>query len=147
MTASISRGIVRTPETCGGRARIDGTRLPVWLLVLRERMGSSETEILHSYPSITAADLDAAWEYYRRNTLEIDRDIWWQDTAANVADGTPAPNSVIVEGLLLGLDDATVRAAFDPPLTDAQIAAAWLEYRRTPRVPRSVRADRLSAVG
>ncbi len=144
MTASLSRAIVRTPETCGGRARIDGTRLPVWLLVLRERMGSSEAEILHSYPSIAAADLDAAWDYYRKNTLEIDRDIWWQDTAANVVDGEPVPNSVIVEGLLLGMDDATVRAAFDPPLTDAQIAAAWLEYRRTAR---SARADRFSAVG
>lgn len=125
--------IVTTPDTCGGRARIDGTRLPVWLLVLQQRNGATQPDLLRSYPDLTPAALDAAWDYYRRHAPEIDRDIWWQDTAANVPDGGPVPNAVILEGLLLGVDDATLRTAFDPPLTDAQVAAAWGEYRQRPR--------------
>ena len=95
---------------------------------------------------MTATDLDAVWEYYRLNTIEIDRDIWWEDTTADIGEGEPVPNTAIVEGLLLGVDDATLRTAFDSPLTDAQISAAWDEYRRTPNRQRpSVSA--LSAAG
>lgn len=146
MTAATPRAITRTPDVCGGRARIEGTRLPVWLLVLQQRTGASEADILRNYPSLAAADLDAAWDYYRRNALEIDRDIWWQDTAGNIAEAEPVPNAVIVEGLLLGVDDATLRTAFDPPLTDTQIATAWAEYRQKPnRVLRTPTA--LASVG
>ena len=146
MTTSTPRGIARTPDVCGGRARVDGTRLPVWLLVLHQRSGTTEADLLSSYPALGAADLDAAWDYYRRHTLEIDRDIWWQDAAGNIAPGEPVPNAVIVEGLLLGVDDVTLRTGFEPPLTDAQIATAWAEYRRKPNRQRNP-TSALSAAG
>ncbi len=44
-----SAGIERTPEICGGEARIVRTRMPVWLLVQACRLGSSEAELLRSW--------------------------------------------------------------------------------------------------
>ena len=125
--------IVTTPDFCGGEARLDGTRIPIWLLVLHQRSGMVPEAILGNYPSLAPADLDAAWEYYRHHSLEIDRAIWWQDTAGNIPEGGPIPAEVIVEGIRLGLDEAKLREAFDPPLTEGQIAAAWSDYRSVPR--------------
>src|ERR1700730_11720071 len=128
MSTISTSSIVKTPGTCGGDARVDNTRIPVWLLVLHRKFGRSDAEVLDSYPTLTQADLDAAWDYYRDNPVEVEQTIWLSDTAANVPDGAPVPASVIVAGRLLGLADATIREAFEPPLTQDAVAAAWDEY-------------------
>jgi uncharacterized protein (DUF433 family) len=74
MTADVSR-IVKTPDVCSGDARVDGHRIPVWVLVGYRRLGLSDAEILHAYPSLNAADVAAAWEYAAANAAEIDQDI------------------------------------------------------------------------
>lgn len=107
--------VQKAPDVRGGQARIRDTRIPVWLLVLNRQFGRSDADVLASYPSLTPADLDAAWDYYRENPLEVERSIWLNDTAGSVSDGEPVPAGVIVAGLLLGLDDATIREAFEPP--------------------------------
>lgn len=66
------RGVSKTPGVCGGSACIDGTRMPVWSLVNHRRLGFSDLEILYNFPSMTASDLKAAWDYYRDNQAEID---------------------------------------------------------------------------
>ena len=75
MTTATSSKIAKTPGVCGGRACVHGHRIPVWGLVRYRQLELSEAEILRAYPSIIAADLDAAWEYYAANRDEIDRDI------------------------------------------------------------------------
>ena len=65
-----------------------------------------------------------AWKYYRRHPGEIEQLIWLNDVAGNVPTGAAPPAAVIVAGLLLGWDDATVREAFDPPLPPEAPAAA-----------------------
>ena len=75
MTTAISNRITKTPGVCGGRACIRGHRIPVWGLVRYRQLEMSDAGILESYPSITQADLDAAWEYYKLNRDEIDHDI------------------------------------------------------------------------
>ncbi len=129
---STASWITSTPGVCGGDARIRNTRIPVWLLVLKHQAGQLDAEVLDDYPSLKQADLDAAWDYYQKNPLEVEQTIWLSDTAANVPDGTPVPAAVIVAGRLLGLDDATIREAFEPPLPQEAIAAAWAEYRADP---------------
>ena len=69
------RGITKTPGTCGGRACIEGTRMPVWSLVNHRLMDFTDWEILYNFPGMTPQDLKNAWEYYRDNQAEIDRDI------------------------------------------------------------------------
>lgn len=64
--------ITKDPTRCGGDACIRGTRIPVWVLVNYRRLGGSDADLLRDYPSLTPADLEAAWEY-AANAEEIDR--------------------------------------------------------------------------
>jgi uncharacterized protein (DUF433 family) len=67
--------ITKTPGVCGGDACIRGHRIPVWVLVGYRRLNQSDTDLLRAYPSLTPADLRAAWEYAVANPEEIDRTI------------------------------------------------------------------------
>jgi uncharacterized protein (DUF433 family) len=57
---------------CGGDARIDGTRIPVWALVNYRQQGATEADILIAYPSLKPGDLDAAWKYAAAHGKEIE---------------------------------------------------------------------------
>jgi uncharacterized protein (DUF433 family) len=72
MTAS---WISKKPDRCGGDACVRDSRLPVWVLVGYRRLGAPDAEILQAYPSLTHADLEAAWAYAATNVAEIDRAI------------------------------------------------------------------------
>lgn len=71
--------IQKTPGVCGGNARIRNTRIPVWTLVSFRKLGTPDSELLESYPSLIQDDLDLAWSYYSENQEEIDRAIADQD--------------------------------------------------------------------
>ncbi len=68
-------GIEKTEGICGGAARINDTRIPVWSLENARRQGVTEAELLQDYPAISAQDLANAWNYVRSNTTEIDEQI------------------------------------------------------------------------
>ncbi len=72
---STINGISKTAGLCGGRACIAGHRIPVWGLVRYRQLGLSDAKILEAYPSLTSADLAAAWEYYATHREEIEHDI------------------------------------------------------------------------
>jgi uncharacterized protein (DUF433 family) len=116
----------------GGDARIGDTRIPVWLLVLARKQGQADARLLDAYPALSAADLDAAWDYYREHPVEVEQAIWFNDTAANVPDGQPPPAWVIVAGRMLGLTDADIQSAFEPALSPADLTAAWDTFRADP---------------
>jgi uncharacterized protein (DUF433 family) len=68
--------IVKTPGTCGGRARIAGTRIKVehiynWV----ERQGMTPAQVVKEYPHLTMAQVHAALAYYWSHQEEIQRDI------------------------------------------------------------------------
>ncbi len=71
MPATIDR-ITKTQRVCGGDACIRGHRIPVWLLVGYRQLGKSDADLLRDYPSLSLADLQAAWEYAAANSAEID---------------------------------------------------------------------------
>ena len=68
-------GIESNPGVCGGEPCVVRTRIPVWVLVQGRRLGASEADLLHCYPSLRADDLANTWAYYRNHTLEIDQQI------------------------------------------------------------------------
>jgi len=68
-------GIESTPGVCGGEPCIVRTRIPVWVLEQARRIGSSESDILRSYPTLRAEDLTNAWAFVRAHKKEIDRQI------------------------------------------------------------------------
>ncbi len=75
MAATTTSRITKTPGVCGGRACIQGHRIPVWGIIAYRRLGASDVRILEAYPQLTDADLAAAWEYAAAHPDEIDRDI------------------------------------------------------------------------
>ena len=68
-------GIESLPGVCGGEPCIVRTRIPVWVLEQARRLGTSESDLLRSFPTLRAADLVNAWSYVRANLDEIDRQI------------------------------------------------------------------------
>lgn len=70
--ATTANRIWKRPDICGGNACIRDHRIPVWGLVGYRRLGASDAEILRAYPSLTPADLEAAWEYAAAHREEID---------------------------------------------------------------------------
>jgi uncharacterized protein (DUF433 family) len=68
-------GIETNPGVCGGEPCIVRTRIPVWLLEQARRLGTSESELLRSFPTLRAADLVNAWNYVDTHREEIDRQI------------------------------------------------------------------------
>lgn len=81
MATVLTPPIQKTPGVCGGDARIRDTRIPVWLLVGYRKDGRSDATLLEYYPSLTAADLAAAWWYYAENRAEIDAAIQAEEDA------------------------------------------------------------------
>lgn len=71
--------IVRTEGVCGGRARIDGTRITVWGLVAHRRNGMADDEILGAVPGLTREQLAAAWAYAAEHEAEIAADLLAND--------------------------------------------------------------------
>jgi uncharacterized protein (DUF433 family) len=68
-------GIESTPGVCGGEPCIVRTRIPVWVLEQARRLGSTEADLLRSYPTLRAEDLANAWAYVRAHRDEIDEQI------------------------------------------------------------------------
>lgn len=64
--------ITKTPGICGGDPCIRGHRIPVWVLVNYRRKNGSDADVLRAYPSLTAEELKAAWDYARAHEDEID---------------------------------------------------------------------------
>ncbi len=66
--------IVKTPGICDSEARVDGTRLSVWMLVSQLQSGASVDELLDGYAHIplSRAQVYATLAYYYDNQSEID---------------------------------------------------------------------------
>ena len=73
--AGAAPGIESLPTVCGGEPCIVRTRIPVWLLEQARRLGTSEADLLRSFPTLRAADLVNAWSYVQTHRDEIDRQI------------------------------------------------------------------------
>ena len=68
-------GIESRPDVSGGEPCIVRTRIPVRIPVNARRLGTTEAELLHAYPTLRAEDLANAWAYYRAFKEEIDAQI------------------------------------------------------------------------
>ena len=59
------RHIVSTPEILGGKARIDGTRIPVAMVLGYLAAGSTNDDIIKEFPDLTREDIGACLDYAR----------------------------------------------------------------------------------
>jgi uncharacterized protein (DUF433 family) len=74
--SQLGRHDFKTPGTCGGRARIAGTRIKVehvynWV----ERQGMAPAAVVKAYPHLNLAQVHAALAYYWSHEAEIQQDI------------------------------------------------------------------------
>jgi uncharacterized protein (DUF433 family) len=75
MSTTIDTLLSRSPNICGGRIRIEGTRVTVLQIVTCYQQGLTPEEIADQYPHINLAQIYAALTYYHANRDEIDREL------------------------------------------------------------------------
>jgi uncharacterized protein (DUF433 family) len=76
MEATTNARIVKTPGTCGGRARVAGHRVRVQDIVIwYEHQGMTPDEIVSQIPSVTLADVHGALAYYFDHVEEIQEEL------------------------------------------------------------------------
>lgn len=75
MSTAINTLLVSSPEVCGGRLRIDGTRITVNQIVVLYKQGYSAERIADEYPHLTMAQVYAALAHYHANQEEIEADL------------------------------------------------------------------------
>lgn len=77
--------IVSTPDTCGGKPRIAGSRIQVkHLAIMHERQGMSPEDIVSEFPHLTLADVYAALAYYHDHREAMNAEIaadraWYEE--------------------------------------------------------------------
>lgn len=67
--------VVSTPETCGGRPRIAGTRISIAQIAVWNQEGMSPETILEEIPYLNLAQVYAALSYYHANRKEVEADL------------------------------------------------------------------------
>ncbi len=75
----ISQFIVKTPGTCGGRARVAGRRIPVSSVYRWFLNGRAPEDILEKYEGVTLTEVYAAITYALANRDEITAEIEEED--------------------------------------------------------------------
>ena len=121
--------VSKKPGRSGGEACVRDTRMPVWSLVSYRRNGATDDRILEAYPSLTAADLEAAFAYAAANPLEIDRAVWLNDAVMFDRPRDGLPPAFVRRGRELGLSDDDIREAFESPLSRDELDAALSKAR------------------
>jgi len=92
------RYITQTPEVCGGRPIIRGTRTAVQTIVGYYKLGLNVEEMLEGLPHLTAAQIYEALSYYHDHLTEIESDLVANQTA----------NVLAQHGLTVALDGRIV---------------------------------------
>ncbi len=64
--------VSKKPDRCGGDACVRDSRIPVWGLVRDRQLGATDEVILGAYPTLTPADLEAAFAYAASHVEEIE---------------------------------------------------------------------------
>jgi uncharacterized protein (DUF433 family) len=75
MSTEIGTLLVRSPHVCGGRLRINGTRMTVNQLVVWYKQGYTPEEIADQYPHLTLAQVYTALAYYHANREELEAEL------------------------------------------------------------------------
>jgi uncharacterized protein (DUF433 family) len=75
MSMDLGTLLVRSPDICGGRLRIDGTRMTVNQVVVWYKQGLTAEEIADQYPHLTLAQIYTSLAYYHANRDEIEAEL------------------------------------------------------------------------
>ncbi len=73
MATVLETNLVRTPDMCGGRLRIDGTRMTVNQIVTLHKQGLGAEEIVSEYPHRTLSEIYTVLAWYYAHKEEFDQ--------------------------------------------------------------------------
>lgn len=89
----IGQLIIKTPGTCGGRARIAGKRVPVSSVYRWFLRGCAPEDILEKFDGVTLAEIYAAISYGLSNLAEITGEIEREDSLSAEAAHAPTASA------------------------------------------------------
>jgi uncharacterized protein (DUF433 family) len=72
---SVYTYVTKTPGVCGGKARVEGTRIRVNNVAYLHKEGANDDKIREAYPDLTSSQIHAALAYYYDNREEIDGEL------------------------------------------------------------------------
>lgn len=75
MPTVLETSLVRTPGICGGRLRIDGTRMTVNQIVTLSKQGLSAQEIVEQYPQRTLSEIHTVLAWYHAHKSDFDAEL------------------------------------------------------------------------
>jgi uncharacterized protein (DUF433 family) len=75
MPTTLDSILVRTPGVCGGRIRIDGTRITVHRIATLYRQGQTAEDIAQTYPHLSLGQIYTALAYYHANRDQIEAEL------------------------------------------------------------------------
>jgi uncharacterized protein (DUF433 family) len=75
MSTEIATLLISSPGVCGGRLRIEGTRITVNQIVACYKHGYSPEEIADQYPNLSLAQVYTALGYYHANKEAVEQDL------------------------------------------------------------------------
>ncbi len=68
----MSERIEINPRVCGGQPVVKGTRISVTVILEQLAGGEAWESILHGYPELTRADIQAVLDYARQSVLHTE---------------------------------------------------------------------------
>ena len=75
MSTMLDNLLTRTPGVCGGRMRIDGTRITVHRIAVLYKQGQNAEEIAQTYPHLSLSQVYAALAFYHANRDEVEAEL------------------------------------------------------------------------
>jgi uncharacterized protein (DUF433 family) len=75
MSTILETTLVRTPGICGGRLRIDGTRMTVGHIVWLYRQGLSAEQIVEQHPQRTIREIYTVLAWYHDHRQQFDAEM------------------------------------------------------------------------
>lgn len=75
MATTLDTMLTSTPDVCGGRIRIDGTRITVHRIATLYKQGLSAEEIGQTYSHLTLGQIYAALAYYHANRESVESEL------------------------------------------------------------------------
>lgn len=75
MSTMLDSLLVRPPGVCGGRIRIDGTRITVHRIAVLYKQGQNAEEVARTYPHLSLGQIYTALAYYHANRDEVEAEL------------------------------------------------------------------------
>ncbi|VAW30490.1 hypothetical protein MNBD_CHLOROFLEXI01-4784 [hydrothermal vent metagenome] len=75
MPVTLDAMLIKTPGVCGGKLRIDGTRITVHRIATLYKQGQTAEGIAQTYPHLHYSQVYVALAYYHENQTQIDAEL------------------------------------------------------------------------